>query len=47
MQRAPWNLIYQAYAETKTGLFLASVHNYLRFCDLCKELALGTKPAKR
>ena len=23
---------------------LASVHNYLRFCDLCKELALGTKP---
>jgi len=25
---------------------LASVHKNLRFCDLCKELALGTKSAK-
>jgi len=28
-------------------LFLTSVHKYLRLCDLCKELALGTKRAKR
>jgi len=26
---------------------LASVHKYLRSCDLSKELALGTKPAER
>ena len=26
--------------------FLASVHKCLRPCDLCQELALGTKPAK-
>jgi hypothetical protein len=29
----------------KSDRWLASVHKYLRFCDLCKELAFGTPRA--
>jgi len=34
-----------AYKITRTCL--ASVHKYLRFCDLCKELAFGTPESLR
>jgi hypothetical protein len=41
------SMINQVNSIQQNQAALASVHKSLRLCDLCKELALGTKPAKR